>query len=110
MNAFRRFPLLLASGALIALAGCSGSTEVISDPPPPPPTDVIEETVETVEIPERPPMTTPEADDMGGLTFDPDTVRAGRFDNGRMFTLDDPPLAYFEETYDFSPDEEWFRR
>ena len=39
-----------------------------------------------------------------------DTVRAGRFDNGRMFTLDDPPLPYFAETYNFRPDGAWFER
>jgi hypothetical protein len=42
----------------------------------------------------------------GGL----DTVRAGRFDNGRMFTLDDAPRAYFAETYNFRPDDAWFDR
>jgi hypothetical protein len=43
-----------------------------------------------------------------GATADYDTVRAGRFDNGRMFTLDDAPRAYFQETYGFSPDDAWF--
>ena len=35
-------------------------------------------------------------------------VEAGQFDNGKMFTLDDPPLAYFEEEYGFTPDADWF--
>ncbi|MCH8031237.1 MAG: S46 family peptidase [Bacteroidetes bacterium] len=35
-------------------------------------------------------------------------VQAGRFDNGKMFTLDDPPLDYFREEYGFTPDAEWF--
>ncbi len=39
-----------------------------------------------------------------------DSVRAGRFDNGRMFTLDDAPLEYFRQTYDFRPTEDWFTR
>jgi len=39
-----------------------------------------------------------------------DTVRAGRFDNGRMFTLDDAPRDYLRETYGFSPDQAWFDR
>lgn len=39
-----------------------------------------------------------------------DTVRAGRFDNGRMFTLDDPPREYFRETYGFLPDDAWYQR
>jgi hypothetical protein len=42
-----------------------------------------------------------------GYTADYDTVRAGRFDAGRMFTLDDLPRDYFEETYDFTPTDDW---
>lgn len=41
------------------------------------------------------------------LDFDPDTVKAGRFDLGRMWTFEHAPLDYFEETYNFRPDEEW---
>ncbi|PSQ81129.1 MAG: S46 family peptidase [Bacteroidetes bacterium QS_8_68_15] len=43
-------------------------------------------------------------------TAQTDTAEAGRFDQGRMWTFDDPPTAYFEEEYDFDPSEEWFRR
>src|SRR5688572_18617249 len=39
-----------------------------------------------------------------------DTVRAGRFDGGRMFTLDEPPLDYLREQYGFTPDQSWFDR
>jgi len=39
-----------------------------------------------------------------------DTVRAGRFDGGRMFTLDEPPLDYLREQYSFTPDQSWFDR
>jgi hypothetical protein len=39
-----------------------------------------------------------------------DTVRAGRFDNGRMFTLDEPPRDYFVEAYNFRPNADWFER
>jgi hypothetical protein len=41
---------------------------------------------------------------------DIDTVRAGRFDNGKMWTFEYPPLDYFRETYGFSPDSSWFVR
>ena len=36
-----------------------------------------------------------------------DTVRAGRFDMGKMWTFDNPPLDYFEEAYSFRPTKEW---
>ncbi len=37
-----------------------------------------------------------------------DTVRAGKFDNGKMWTFDFPPTDYFEDEYNFSPGDEWF--
>lgn len=42
------------------------------------------------------------------VRFNPDTVKAGLFDNGKMWTFDFPPVAYFEKTYQFKPDQEWF--
>lgn len=38
---------------------------------------------------------------------------AGRFDNGKMWTFDNPPLAYFAEEYGkdgFQPDAAWFKK
>jgi len=43
-------------------------------------------------------------------TADIDTIRAGRFDNGKMWTFEYAPLEYFHETYGFSPDSTWFAR
>ncbi len=37
----------------------------------------------------------------------PDTVRAGRFDWGRLWTFENPPLDYWETTYGFRPDSAW---
>lgn len=39
-----------------------------------------------------------------------DTVRAGRFDYGKMWTFEYPPVEYFTETYGFQADTAWFRR
>ncbi len=36
-----------------------------------------------------------------------DTVRAQRFDTGRMWTFEDAPLDYFEAAYNFRPTEDW---
>lgn len=40
-----------------------------------------------------------------GIDFD--TVKAQKFDMGKMWTFENPPLNYFEETYNFKPSEEW---
>ena len=39
-----------------------------------------------------------------------DTVRAGEFDNGKMWTFDAPPTSYLHDTYGFSPGDEWYAR
>lgn len=40
-----------------------------------------------------------------GVDFD--TVKAGKFDTGKMWTFEFPPLDYFQEAYNFSPDQQW---
>lgn len=40
--------------------------------------------------------------------FDLDTVKAGKFDTGKMWTFEYPPIDYFEKEYRFTPDENWF--
>jgi hypothetical protein len=37
-----------------------------------------------------------------------DTVKAGRFDTGKMWAFEYPPNKYFEEEYGFTPDEGWY--
>jgi hypothetical protein len=39
-----------------------------------------------------------------------DTIRAGRYDNGKMWTFEYPPDRYFTETYGFAADSTWFSR
>ncbi|MGW8266431.1 MAG: hypothetical protein ACWGSQ_08690, partial [Longimicrobiales bacterium] len=39
-----------------------------------------------------------------------DTVKAGIFDNGKMWTFEYPPLDYLRETYGFSADAAWFAK
>lgn len=38
------------------------------------------------------------------------TATVGRFDGGKMWTFDNPPLDYFEEAYGMRPDTTWFMR
>ncbi len=45
---------------------------------------------------------------VGGL--DLDTIRMGRFDYGKMWTFEYPPMDYFSETYGFDANAAWFER
>jgi hypothetical protein len=38
------------------------------------------------------------------------TVRAGEYDNGRMWTFDFPPVDELQAAYGFAPDEAWFEK
>ena len=89
--------LSLALAGAVALAAC-GTPRLTADAPADAPV--------TVAMPAPEPMT---AQPMPGATA-LDTVRAGRFDNGRMFTLDAPPRDYFRETYGFAPGDDWYER
>ena len=39
--------------------------------------------------------------------FNPDTVRSSQFDTGKMWTFEDAPIEYFNNTYSFKPDAAW---
>ncbi len=41
---------------------------------------------------------------------DLDTIKAGPFDNGKMWTFEYPPVDYLRETYGIEADEAWFER
>ena len=42
--------------------------------------------------------------------IDFDTVHAGQYDTGKMWTFDFPPVDYFRKTYGFTPGKEWFEK
>lgn len=42
--------------------------------------------------------------------IDLDTIQAGPFDQGKMWTFEAPPVNYFAETYGFRPDAAWFEK
>jgi predicted small secreted protein len=39
---------------------------------------------------------------------DVSNIKAGKFDAGRMWTFDWPPVDYFAKTYNYNPTKEWF--
>ncbi len=99
---FRSAPGASTLGALV-LAGCAGGSTSTAPRPAQQP--------ETPPAAQAEPAPTPEAQPAPvALGIDLDTVRAGLFDNGKMWTFEYPPLQYFAETYDFTPDSVWFER
>lgn len=104
MNRYSIFTLLLA----FALAACSGP-EVVTAPQPGAP--AVSEAPMASEEPamDMPAMDEPAMAD-APLLIDPDTVQSSIYDQGRMWTFDNPPVNYLAETYDFRPDDAWFER
>lgn len=110
MNPVKSFPQLLASIVCCAflIAGCSGSAEMTT-PEPAASAEAMPE-VAAEPTPVTPPRSTITAMQSESASAAYDTVRAGRFDNGRMWTFEYPPTEYFAEAYGFTPDDAWFER
>jgi hypothetical protein len=87
-------PLAALSGATF-LASCGGAPAPAPAPAPPP----------VAPAPEPEPSPVPFV-----YGVDLDTIRAGRFDQGKMWTFDAPPVEYFQEEYGLRLDEAWFEK
>ena len=94
MNPRKTYTSLLV--LLVTLfAGCSGGRT----------TAVVTQRPDQNDLPEAPPAeATPVA------IMSDAAARPGRFDTGKMWTFENPPIDYFEETYGFRPDSQWFAR
>ncbi|MDE0073974.1 MAG: S46 family peptidase [Gammaproteobacteria bacterium] len=96
-----------ALAGLIALAcggGAAPMPQMATDPPAPERADPVMEA--DTPAPPAPPAVAVAPPQVAGL----DTVRAGRFDNGRMWTFENPPADYLRDAYGIDADSVWFRR
>ncbi len=84
---------------LVFAVGCASPQEVAMVTERPTPT--------TETRPTTPPPTPPVTEATPAPESD---ALLGRFDGGKMWTFDNPPLDYFEEAYGFRPDSTWFRK
>ncbi|PEN15187.1 hypothetical protein CRI94_02575 [Longibacter salinarum] len=91
---FSGIALLLAATLIV---GCSPSRE----------TATVATVTEEAPSTETPP---PEPEPVTVIPTGFDTVKAQRFDRGKMWTFESAPVDYFENEYDFRPDEAWFRK
>ena len=84
----------VAAATLISAIACAPASAPPQAPPP------VVARVDTVRV----------VDTVTPRPAAPDTaLQAGRFDNGKMWTFEYPPMDYFRETYGFAPDSVWFR-
>lgn len=90
--------VLLLGGGLVA--GCGGGQETVSVPVVERP-EAITEPEDTVQAAPAAPVAIPTGYD---------TVRARRFDRGRMWPFASLPTAHFQDAYGFAPDEEWLTK
>jgi len=100
-------------GVLLATA-CGGAAAPASTPPPATPEEPAAPAVSepTEEMAAEPTAASQPARDTVPLVFgvDLDTVRAGPFDQGKMWTFEFPPRAHLAEAYGLQPDASWFEK
>ena len=102
-------PILL--GLTTLLASCGGSTPAAAPAPAPAQAATGGREMPAAGLPLV--RTDEEPGQVAGpLVYgvDLDTVKAGRFDQGKMWTFEFPPTAYLAETYGFRPDAAWFEK
>ena len=85
---------------LVLVAGCASASQEVAV--------VTERPNAPTEAQTMPPPSPPVAQEQAPV---PDYAASiGRFDGGKMWTFDNPPLDYFEEAYGFRPDTSWFKK
>jgi hypothetical protein len=92
------------ASTLLLLAACGGAP-----PPSPPPAPAADSAIAQAPAAEPAPAA-PSAPQPFVYGVDLDTVRAGPFDQGKMWTFEFPPVEYLAETYGLRPDDAWFER
>jgi hypothetical protein len=102
---FLRLCVPVLAGLVVGgwLVGCAPSKETVvvtNRPAPVPSTEAVP----------PPPPSIPVVVGLTDLPAGFDTVQARRFDGGKMWTFDNPPLAWFQEAYQFTPDTAWFEK
>ena len=101
MKRYARSYLALVALLPTVLSACSSSPGPAVPVAPPPSPQPVESAAQAEALPN--PVALPT-----GINLD--TVRAGRFDFGKMWTFEFPPVDYFREEYGFTPDRAWFDR
>ncbi|MDE2782613.1 MAG: S46 family peptidase [Gemmatimonadota bacterium] len=99
----------LTAFLMLALATCATPASPPTPPPPAPADqDPVQPAAEAPAPADAPAQPVPPQPPSAPSRID--TVQAGAFDNGKMWTFDAPPTRYLRDTYGFSPDDDWYAR
>ena len=95
-----------ALGLVAFLSACGGAAPAAPPAPAPAPAREVPAEIPVVSTDTEPgqivqPMV---------FGVDLDTVKAGPFDQGKMWTFEFPPTEYLADSYGFRPDEAWFEK
>jgi S1-C subfamily serine protease len=100
----KSFPRLAALCAAASLVACGGAAPAPTPAPAPAPAPApVAADAQVAPAPQAAPRPFVYGVDL-------DTVRAGRFDQGKMWTFEAPPVQYLQETYGLRLDQAWFER
>ena len=99
--------ILVALGIIISVTACGGGTPSIPTPSPASDSQRVEVASVAVQTSDQESAINPNAFVFG---VDLDTIQAGAFDQGKMWTFEAPPVDYFADTYGFRPDAAWFEK
>lgn len=98
---------LPALGVALLVTACGGAPAARPAPPPAPVQEAPAAETGSAPTTAAEPALGPQPLVYG---VDLDTVQAGHFDQGKMWTFEFPPVEYFAEAYGLRPDDAWFER
>jgi len=99
MRAVRFAAIAAVTVALFLASGCGASRETVTVTERPDPIPSTEGEAVDVEPPK-----------IVDIPTGYDTTQARRFDQGKMWTFDDPPVDYFREAYGLQARDRWFKK
>jgi len=97
-----------ATSVALLVGACASSAPRVTSPAPGPAAPPPEQAAPIAQVRTEPEPQKPVGPELFGI--DLDTIHAGPFDQGKMWTFEYPPIDYFEQEYGFRPDSAWFAK
>ncbi len=97
-----------ATSVALLMGACASGAPRVTSPAPEPAAPSAEQAAPIAQVRTEPEPQKPVGPELFGI--DLDTVHAGPFDQGKMWTFEYPPIDYFQHEYGFRPDSAWFAK